>query len=187
MGIYEHFFWNYTMFHRKPWAWKVGLGGIMPDLVYLAIFLPKLFTYKSFGEWMRDPLWDAAWNSLAAKSAHSFVIWGLTFLLLWLLFRKQSLWEHTFPVAIGWGLHVAADALTHVSDSYPIFYPLSAYRFPSPVSYWERAYYAREYFMISHSLMAGILLFWLVRRIVRLMQKRGMKNAPPATTEQLNM
>ena len=175
MSFYEHFFWNYTAFHRKPWAWKVGVGGVLPDLIYMAIFLPKLFTYESFGAWMRDPLWDVAWNSLAARSAHSFVIWGIALLAIWLILRKTPIGEQTFPFVIGWGLHVAADALTHVSDGYAIFYPFSNYRFPTPVSYWERAYHAREYFIISHSLMTGILLFWFVRRLIQAVRRRHQK------------
>src|SRR5262249_62345330 len=41
----------------------------------------------------------------------------------------------------GWGSHVAIDMLTHRSDGYPIFWPLSAYRFPTPISYWEPRYH----------------------------------------------
>jgi hypothetical protein len=175
MSFYEHFFWNYVAFQRKPWAWKVGLGGVMPDVIYMAIFLPKLLTYESFGAWMRDPLWDVAWNSLAARSAHSFVVWGIVFFLIWLAGRQTPIWDQTFPFVIGWGLHVAADALTHVSDGYAIFYPLSNYRFPAPISYWERAYHAREYFIVSHSLMAGILLFWLSRWLIRVVKQRHQK------------
>lgn len=190
MAFYEHFFWNYTVFYRKTWAWKVGVGGVMPDLIYMAIFLPKLLTYESFGAWMRDPLWDVAWNSLAARAAHSFAIWGIVLFLLWVVFRKKPVWEVTFPFVIGWGLHVATDALTHVNDGYAIFYPFSAYRFPTPVSYWERAYHAREYFIISHSLMAGILLFWLSKKIISTIQKNrkndssipGTIDAPDAGT-----
>lgn len=58
MNPYEHFFWNYAIFYRKPWAWKVGLGGVFPDLIYMVAFIPKLFSYQSFQEWMMDPLWD---------------------------------------------------------------------------------------------------------------------------------
>lgn len=186
MAFYEHFFWNYTAFHRKSWAWKVGVGGVMPDLIYMAIFLPKLLTYESFGAWMRDPLWDVAWNSLAARAAHSFAIWGIVLSLLWVISRKKPVWKVTFPFVIGWGLHVATDALTHVSDGYAIFYPFSAYRFPTPVSYWERAYHASEYFTISHSLMVGILLFWLSKKIVNTMQKNRKNDSIPPIPETID-
>ncbi len=160
MTLYQHFFWNYVFFYQKPWAWKVGLGGILPDLIYLVGFLPKMFSYQSFREWMHDPLWDKLWNSAPVKAGHSFVIWGALSLFCLTIFKKDT-FRQIAPFLVGWGLHVVVDALTHVSDGYPIFFPLSNYRFPTPVSYWERRYHAREFFWISHSLMAGVLLLWI--------------------------
>lgn len=164
MSFYQHFFWNYTFFYRKPWAWKVGLGGILPDLIYVVGFLPKLFSYRSFREWMHDPLWDTLWNSIIARSAHSFVILGVV-CIPFLIFFKTTISRQIVPFLVGWGLHVAADTLTHVSDGYALFFPLSDYRFPAPVSYWEREFYAREFFWVSHSLMAGLLLLWIVSKL----------------------
>ncbi len=60
---YEHLFWNFAFFYRKPWAWKVGAGGVFPDLIYMIPFMPRVFSYGSFLEWMHDPLRDAIWNS----------------------------------------------------------------------------------------------------------------------------
>jgi hypothetical protein len=168
LSPYEHFFWNYAIFYRKPWAWKVGLGGVFPDLVYMVAFIPKLFAYHNFREWMMDPLWGRVWNSLIAKSLHSFVIWAAVVLFIFLIKAisgKKNIFMFIFPFLIGWGLHIAADALTHVSDSYAIFFPLSSYRFPAPVSYWEPAFHGREFFWISHCLMIGLLLLWIVPKL----------------------
>ncbi len=173
MTFYEHFFWNYTAFHKKSWAWKVGVGGILPDLIYMVGFLPKILSYGSFMEWMHDPLWDSLWSSLPARSAHSFVVWGLV-CFPFFIFRKNPLAGHILPFIIGWGLHVPADALTHVSDGYPIFFPLSEYRFPTPVSYWESEYHAREFFIIGHSLMAILLAIWLGGKLWKYFQQRKM-------------
>lgn len=164
MTFYEHFFWSYLPFYKKSWAWKVGLGGIAPDLVYMVGFLPKALSYGSFMEWMHDPLWDSLWNSPLAKSAHSFVVWGLV-CLPFIILRKNNIIGRILPFILGWGLHVAADALTHVSDGYPIFFPLSDYRFPTPVSYWESEFHAREFFVIGHSLMALLLVLWLGKKL----------------------
>jgi membrane-bound metal-dependent hydrolase YbcI (DUF457 family) len=43
---------------------------------------------------------------------------------------------------LGWAGHVAADALTHSSDARPLLWPVSAYRFESPLSYREFDRYA---------------------------------------------
>lgn len=171
MVVYEHFFWNYAFFYRKPWAWKVGVGGALPDLIYLVAFLPKIFSYRSFSEWMRDPLWDTIWNSFIARSAHSFVIWGTVVMLLFILVKRE-LFRRISPFLLGWCLHIVFDAFTHVSDGYPIFFPLSDYRFPTPISYWERAFHAREYFVISHSLMGILLVLWLGMKLKQAFKRR---------------
>ena len=160
MSPYEHFFWNYAIFFRKPWAWKVGIGGVLPDLVYMVAFFPRVFFYHSFMDWMRDPLWDTLWSSSIARSFHSLVIWGGC-LLLMLMILKREPFRNIFPFFIGWGLHILFDAFTHVSDGYALFYPLTDYRFPAPISYWEKAHHAGAYFWISHSLMAGLILLWI--------------------------
>ena len=171
MNLYEHFFWNYALFYRKSWAWKVAVGGIFPDLIYMVAFIPKIFFYRSFIEWMHDPLWDTLWNSFIARGAHSFVVWG-AFAILFLVIMNKETFRQASPFLLGWGLHIGFDALTHVSDGYALFYPLSDYRFPSPVSYWERAYHAREFFWVSHILMIGLLLLWLGLKLKRFYQMR---------------
>jgi hypothetical protein len=177
LSPYEHFFWNYVIFYRKPWAWKVGLGGVLPDLIYMVAFIPKLFSYQSFREWMMDPLWDKVWNSITAKSAHSFTIWGIVVLLILVvgvISRKKNIIRLIFPFLVGWGLHIVADALTHVSDGYALFFPLRSYRFSAPVSYWEIEFHGREFFWISHSIMAGLLLFWAGSKLMRFYEKRKL-------------
>jgi len=173
VNFYEHFFWNSAIFYRRPWAWKVGVGGILPDIIYMVPFLPRMLFYESFMEWMVDPLWDTIWNSPIAKSAHSFVIWGGTSLLILAILKNETS-RRVFPFLLGWALHILFDALTHVSDGYALFFPLSDLKFPAPVSYWERAFHGREVFWVSHSLMAALLLLWGGSKLTRLWsQKRG--------------
>jgi len=43
---------------------------------------------------------------------------------------------------------IILDMLTHRSDGYPIFWPLSAYRFPTPISYWEPAFHGVAFSLI---------------------------------------
>ena len=170
MSPYEHFFWNFAFFYRKPWAWKVCVGGFFPDLIYMVAFIPRIFSYGSFLEWMHDPLWDMLWNSLIARSVHSFVVWS-AFLIPFLFARKKEIFRKISPFLLGWGLHIAFDAFTHVNDGYALFFPLSGYRFPAPISYWESQFYAREYFWISHSLMAALFLLWMGAKLKQYFQK----------------
>ena len=72
-------------------------------------------------------------------------------ILLWFLF--------------GWFGHTVADFLTHVDDVRPLFWPISDWTWSSPVSYYNSAYYGREFFAISHALIFLIMAALLVRRI----------------------
>ncbi|NIQ39286.1 MAG: hypothetical protein GTN81_11925 [Proteobacteria bacterium] len=120
---------------------------------------------------MDDPLWDTIWNSTIAKSVHSFVITGTLFLMSMIILKRKTSGRF-FPFLLGWSLHVSFDALTHVSDGYALFFPLSGYRFPAPVSYWETTYYGREYFWISHFLMATLFLCWIGSKVSGFFRRR---------------
>ena len=52
---------------------------------------------------------------------------------------------------LGWAGHVAADALTHGSDARPLLWPVSAYRFESPLSYRERDRHALPFTVAEHA------------------------------------
>jgi hypothetical protein len=169
---YEHFFWNFAFFYRKPWAWKVGVGGVFPDLIYMVAFIPRIFSYRSFLEWMHDPLWDTIWNSAIARSVHSLFVWSAIVTLLLIILKRET-FGYIFPFLLGWGLHIAFDVLTHVNDGYALFFPLSEYRFPAFLSYWEREFHAREYFWISHALMAGLLLLWIGSKLMGFFHRRN--------------
>ena len=124
---------------------------------------------------MMDPLWDDVWNSVAAKSVHSITIWCMAvffILAAGTISGRKNIVKLIFPFFIGWGLHIAADALTHVSDGYALFYPLSSYRFSAPVSYWEVEFYGREFFWISHGLMACLLLTLAAVKLKKYFKKK---------------
>ncbi len=52
---------------------------------------------------------------------------------------------------LGWAGHVLADSLTHAGDARPVFWPLSRWRFRSPVSYWDRGHHARAFSLLEHA------------------------------------
>src|SRR5262245_21423859 len=78
----------------------------------------------------------------------------------------------------GWGSHVVIDTLTHRSDGYPIFWPLSAYRFPTPVPYWERAYHGRAFSLLCDG---AILVLLIPLAALRLRWDRGARASPAAS------
>jgi membrane-bound metal-dependent hydrolase YbcI (DUF457 family) len=72
--------------------------------------------------------------------------------------RKRGL----SALVLGWAGHVVADALTHNSDARPLFWPVSGWRFRSPISYRERARHARLVGVAEHA-AAVAALAWLLR------------------------
>jgi len=59
---------------------------------------------------------------------------------------------------LGWAGHVATDTLTHGSDARPLLWPLSSYRFHSPVSYRERERYALPFTLVEHAALLAALI-----------------------------
>lgn len=74
--------------------------------------------------------------------------------------RRIMLW-----FLIGWLGHALADFLTHAGDTRPLFWPLTDWQWSSPVSYYNPAYYGREFFFTSHALIVVTMAFLLGRRI----------------------
>lgn len=58
-------------------------------------------------------------------------------------------WKNWYPYVYGWIFHVITDMATHVSDAQPVLWPLSDWVFPTPVSYWESAYYGGEFGIVN--------------------------------------
>lgn len=54
---------------------------------------------------------------------------------------------------IGWAGHIATDMLTHGTDARPLFWPLSRWRFQSPISYRERERHALPFTAAEHALV----------------------------------
>ncbi len=62
---------------------------------------------------------------------------------------------------LGWAGHVAADTLTHGEDARPPLWPLSGWRFGSPVSYWEERRRARLFTLGEHAAVLAAACYLL--------------------------
>lgn len=60
-------------------------------------------------------------------------------------------------------LHLACDFLLHAKDAHQHFWPLSAWRFESPVSYWDPAHYG-AYVGVLEATLGAVLIVALYRR-----------------------
>lgn len=74
--------------------------------------------------------------------------------------RRILLW-----FLLGWFGHTLVDFLTHAGDTRPLLWPISDWRWSSPISYYNPAYYGREFFFVSHALLILTMAALLLRRL----------------------
>lgn len=90
---------------------------------------------------------------------------GHAVLNLAVLGRRGAEWPRVRIVAASMLLHVAVDLPLHGEDAHRHFYPLSDWRFVSPVSYWDPARYGR--IVAPFELLLVAILSALIYRRVR--------------------
>ena len=162
MTVVSHFFWGWYVFRNRSWVWRFASAAVAPDLPYCALL--GYYSLRMHVNGFTDlSLWDSVWRSPVVCGLHSFVPWAVTAALVSLACGRR-LRQWLLPVWAGWLSHIVVDMLTHRSDGYPIFYPLSAYRFATPVSYWEPAYHGRAFMLIDTTLIALLLIHQLLTR-----------------------
>lgn len=111
-------------------------GALLPDLpIFLFFFWYTLVDPTPQKIIWKELYFHPAWQTLFS-SFHSLPVWA-TFAFLCLFFKCPR--GALFGAA---GLLAAAeDLLLHHDDAHAHFWPLSNYRFASPVSYWDPAHY----------------------------------------------
>lgn len=171
MFTFHHGFWVYFFARRHKQVWQFVIGSMLPDYVYLVLLavlllrgqlglaeLPGLSPTVFMTYIPQHP-----WAIHADLAGHSAVVWGAAFVasLLPVANRFQAL-------VVGWGTHILIDGLTHAAHANLFLYPLTLLAVHSPVSYWEPAFFAREFRLVNGALMGlatGYLLYrWWKRR-----------------------
>jgi len=112
-------------------------GALLPDLSLYLLAGTALFVLGIPGERVFNELYFSnAWQTVFAID-NSFLLWGGVFGVALFL-------GHTVLRAFsGAGLlHIATDFALHHDDGRAHFWPLSDWRFESPVSYWDSAHHA---------------------------------------------
>jgi hypothetical protein len=167
------------------------LGAVLPDLPLLLLSVGTFLYYRYalgaqdmrgvMGEafdyrYFHDPLWIAGHNLL-----HSPTLL-LIFLLLLLRFRERAgawgRWLLWF--VLGCLVHTALDIPTHVNDGPVVFFPFDwQTRFSSPVSYWDRRHYGREFAVFELCLDVLLLAYLFVPPLLRRLRRPA--DGPPPT------
>lgn len=140
-------------------ATAAALGATLPDLpalfgaAWLAAKRPKAFSRHDF----ETRVCGRTLFSRPDAALHS-ALPVLTALALYgtLGIRRRRKDHALTAFLLGWAGHVAADALTHGTDARPILWPVSSYRFESPISYRERDRHALPFTLIEHAALLAL-------------------------------
>ncbi|MEM9573321.1 MAG: hypothetical protein AAF996_17785 [Pseudomonadota bacterium] len=114
--------------------WVVVAGSFVPDASMFVFFAWSRLQGWSGDETWNVQYWMEPWQTLGAIS-NSFILFGLLCALAW--WRK---WLFLGALSAAALIHLGLDFPLHANDSHRHFWPLSDWRFFSPVSYWDPAY-----------------------------------------------
>jgi len=167
-----------TPLRRWPgiiYAPAILVGAVLPDVALFLLTIAgelyyrwlapppsttSIMEYLHFTLYYQDPLWIVGHNFF-----HSLLIDGMLLLVgLWWWKRRSSRWGMMlFWLAASMLVHVGVDIFTHQSDGPLIWFPLNwSYRFASPISYWESAYFGQAFLVFEYTLDVVLLAFLLV-------------------------
>ena len=155
MRTYSHAVLTYRAFRRlgAPSATAASLGAVLPDLP--AIAGAAWLAANRLGRFSRRDFETEVCGRgvFAAPDAalHSALPVALAALGAPLFLRRGDTRAALLSFLLGWAGHVAADALTHGSDARPLLWPVSVYRFESPLSYRERDRHALPFTVAEHA------------------------------------
>ncbi len=147
-------------------------GGLIADIpMFVIVALLRMGGY-SFDEIFGRIYWEQWWQVLNAVG-HSFLIWGVLTLVAWLVIRRHGAAQAPraalcFAFAGSALLHSVIDFLVHREDAHMQFWPLTEWRFVSPVSYWDPAHYGNWFslFEAALGLVMAVMLFRRYRNVL---------------------
>lgn len=148
-------------------------GGFFPDLSVFLMVAFSSITSIGRGNMWRSPdglYWQEPWQSFSAIS-NSIPLYAVLGLSAWLLTMYVPLyrqyWRLLSVFAAGALLHVLADFPVHTDDAHVHFWPVTDWRFYSPVSYYQSRNYGDIVGAIELVVGIGLvgLLLWRFRNI----------------------
>jgi hypothetical protein len=148
-------------------AWIAAAGGLLPDVpMFLIVAALKLWGVSD-REIFGTLYWQNWWQVINAIG-HNFLLWGLLAVLAVAMRERLS---NTLGAIEGWSLvfifsasvllHAVIDFLCHREDAHMSLWPLTRWKFISPVSYWDDRYYGQYFgaFEAGLGLVFAVVLF----------------------------
>jgi hypothetical protein len=150
-------------------AWWAAAGGLTPDVPMLLIVatlgLLGVPARTIFGE-----LYWQNWWQICNALGHNFWLWS-SIILLGLVMRDRASasvrafdgWTNACVFAGSALLHTAIDFLCHREDAHMSFWPISRWKFISPVSYYDPQHFG-TWFSLFEATLGFLLALALYRQ-----------------------
>lgn len=120
------------------------LGGVLPDLALYSLLVWGLISGLSLEEMFSQRYWSPAWQA-AMSPGNSAPAFLLILAIGYGLMRGGGKHQYLGAVLTALGgaalAHIALDFPLHVDDGHTHLWPLSDWKFVSPVSYWDPAHF----------------------------------------------
>jgi hypothetical protein len=171
MNTQSHIIMGAALFGRDipRRAWLGALGGFLPDIPMIAVVVGLKIAGTPdrviFGE-----LYWQNWWQITNAIGHNFWLWGGLLLLAIVMRERLSTsvravegWTLLGIVSASALLHTAIDFICHREDAHMSFWPITRWKFISPVSYWDSQHFG-QWFSAFEAALSLVLIFILLRR-----------------------
>ncbi len=131
-------------------------GSLLPDAsIYVLFAWARFIEGHDHHQIWRETYWQEPWQLLGAIS-NSFVVWALLALIAYRLG-----WHTALFGALAALIHLSLDFPFHAGDAHRHFWPLTDWRFHSPLSYWDDRHHARWVGVAEIAIVAAcIAVLW---------------------------
>ena len=132
------------------------LGGLGPDLsLYIMVAWTRFINGVSFREIFDERYFSDQWQAVFAID-NSFFVWSAILAIGFVLAKE---WIKIF--GLGALTHLIFDFALHHDDGRAHFWPLSNWKFESPVSYWDPNHHGQIVGSIELILVAAmVIILW---------------------------
>lgn len=138
------------------------LGALLPDIPVYIFFVVCGLIWGLPHQILWDDMYFNSWWSLPITLAHSFIFWPI-------IIGTSSYigWKFIKWMSISALFHSVIDFFVHTEDAYRHWYPLSDWKFHSPISYWNSAEYGHLVSMFDSLLVLGLLTYLYTKYVGR--------------------
>jgi len=156
---------------EKKRNWAVFIGSLLPDAAIYLWAPYQRFVKGVSGEVMwRELYFQPPMQNLIAYF-NSIPIYAALALGGYVLMKQQGKWGALLLFfALAALIHMATDLPVHAHDAYRHFWPISDWRFYSPISYWESDLHA-GWVSVVEAVLGIIAIIVLWRRFPKLWVK----------------